>query len=80
MDWKELMLSCTKLRTEKDVLSKKLACDEEYIILENRIKIIEEERKHYMKEIEKSKGEAMELIKRKELIELQEESGQKHSC
>ena len=46
-----------------------MAYDEENKILENRIKIIEEERKHYMEEIEKSKEEAMELIKKKELIE-----------
>ena len=48
-----------------------MAYDEENKILENRIKIIEEERKHYMEEIEKSKEEAMELIKKKELIEKQ---------
>ena len=35
-----------QIRWEKQVLRQTFACDEEYKILENRIKIIEEERMH----------------------------------
>ena len=56
-----------------------LACDDEYNILENRIKIIEEERKHYIEIINK-RNEAMKLVKKNELIELLDESSQIHSC
>ena len=59
-----------QMREEKYVLMQTLACDKEYQILENRIKIIEEQRKHYIEEINKWKEEAVELIKRNEFIEL----------
>ena len=62
-----------QMREEKDVLKQTLASDEENKILENRIKIIQEQRKHYIEEINKWKDEAMELIKKNELIELLEE-------
>ena len=41
------------MREEKDVLKQTLASDEENKILENRIKIIQEQRKHYIEEINK---------------------------
>ena len=59
-----------QMRGEKEVLRQTLACDEENKILENRIKIIEEETMHYTEEINKWKEEAVELIKRNEFIEL----------
>ena len=51
-----------------------------YMQIKNRLMIIEEERKHYIEEINKWKEEAMQLIKKNELIELLEESSQKHCC
>ena len=42
-----------QMRGEKEVLRQTLACDEENKILENRIKIIEEETMHYTEKIEK---------------------------
>ena len=50
-----------QLRRDQEVLRQTLTCDEEYQILENRIKIIDEQRKHYIEEINKWKEEAMEL-------------------
>ena len=49
----QLKIENMKMREEKDVLKRTLASDEENKILENRIKIIEEERMHYMEKIEK---------------------------
>ena len=49
-----------QMREEKDVLKQTLACEEECQIFENRIKIIEEQRKNYIGEINKWKEEAME--------------------
>ena len=62
-----------QLRRENNVWTETLASDEEYKISRN-IKIIQEEREHYMEEIEKWREEDMELLKKKELIELLEES------
>ena len=42
-----------QLRRDQEVLRQTLTCDEEYQILENRIKIIEQQRKHYIEEINK---------------------------
>ena len=67
---KQLEMKNMQMREEKYVLMQTLACDKEYQILENRIKIIEEQRKHYIEEINKWKEEAIELIKRNEFIEL----------
>ena len=67
---KQLEMKNMQMREEKYVLMQTLACDKEYQILENRIKIIEEQRKHYIEEINKWKEEAVELIKRNEFIEL----------
>ena len=75
----QLEIENMQLRRDQKVLRQTLACDEEFHILENRIKIIEGQRKRYIEEINKWKEEAMELIKKNELIELLEESSQKHS-
>ena len=48
----QLEIENMQLRRENNVWTETLACDEEYKILENRIKIIDEKRKHYMEEIE----------------------------
>ena len=50
---KQLEMKNMQMREEKYVLMQTLACDKEYQILENRIKIIEEQRKHYVEEINK---------------------------
>ena len=76
---KQLEMKNMQMREEKYVLMQTLACDKEYQILENRIKIIEQQRKHYIEEINKWKDEAVELIRKNELIELLEESSQKYS-
>ena len=65
----QLEIENMQLRREKEVLRQTMACDEESKILENRMKIIEEEREHYMQEIKKWKEEVIELIKQKESIE-----------
>ena len=48
----QLQIENMQMRGEKEVLRQTLACDEEYKIPRN-IKIIQEEIKHYMEEIEK---------------------------
>ena len=63
-----------QLRRENNVWTETLACDEKYKISRNIIKIIQEERKHYMEEIEKWREEDMDLLKKNELIDLLEES------
>ena len=70
----QLEIENMQLRRENNVWTETLACDEEYKISQNRIKIIQDERMHYMEEIEKWREEDMELVKKKELIELLEES------
>ena len=70
----QLEIENMQLRRENNVWTETLACDEEYKISQNRIKIIQDERMHYMQEIEKWREEDMELVKKKELIELLEES------
>ena len=50
---KQLEMKNMQMRGEKEVLRQTLACDEENKILENRIKIIEEETMHYTEKIEK---------------------------
>ena len=49
----QLKIENMKMREEKYVLMQTLACDKEYQILENRIKIIDEQRKRYIEEINK---------------------------
>ena len=51
----QLKIENMKMREEKDVLKQTLACEEECQIFENRIKIIEEQRKNYIEEINKWK-------------------------
>ena len=70
----QLEIENMQLRRENNVWTETLPCDEEYKISQNRIKIIPDERMHYMQEIEKWREEDMELVKKKELIELLEES------
>ena len=65
-----------QLRRENNVWTETLACDEKYKISRN-IKIIQEEREHYMEEIEKWREEDMELLKKNELFELLEESSKR---
>ena len=63
-----------QLRGENNVWTETLEFDEEYKISRNIIKIIQEEREHYMEEIEKWREEDMDLLKKNELIDLLEES------
>ena len=70
----QLKIENMQLRRENNVWTETLASDEEYNISRNIIKIIQEERKHYMEEIGKWREEDMELLKKNELFELLEES------
>ena len=73
----QLEIENMQLRRGNCVWTQTLACDEENKISQNRIKIIPDERMHYMEEIEKWIEEYMELVKKKELIELLEESSKR---
>ena len=70
----QLEIEYMQMRRENNAWTETLACDEEYKISRNIIKIIQGERKLYMEEIEKWREEDMELLKKNELFELLEES------